>query len=669
MTDKELILPLFPLLAKHSLTCNVYNLGRAVGESLRKFYASNGLYETWTLQSFPSSPGTTVITVVKEALVQYQTWWLNLVQKDPIHVLIETFLIGFLAYLIFYQKKKDHRKKMKDRLSEEEIRDLLEDWKKNGRLPLNYDNHNHYDHGYNQGTTRGDDNVLQSSCGNESSSVVVKSPLDWIVIEEMKGSKVVLSIPNMESHNNKEDTEDKTPTSSSTSPLIKGSFLMKARQSSSSTTTLNKKQTFMDSSSKNDHHSKMKMKTIHAINFATHDYLGMACPNPEFFKKDVVKEASIQALSKYGCGSCGPRGFYGTIDAHLDLEDAMAKFFHTDGAILYSDGASCAASTVAAFAKRGDLLVVDEGIYEALGTGVTLSRANVKYFKHNDMQDLRRVLERVQATDESLGRKLNDQRRFIVVEALYKNYGTLCPLDELVKLKEEFCYRLILDESFSFGTMGATGRGALEHFGLEPMRHAEIITVSLENSMGSIGGITVGNEEVVDHQRLSGAGYCFSASLPPFLASAAQASLKRMETEPKVLTTLKENIGYFYNLLQSELGDIIPNKLVITSEIGLSPLVFLQLANDDDDHDDDSKRFWTRTEQVRILDEIAQKCLEMDIFIVSTGRHVTHHLHKVPPPSLRMTIMAKQSKAEIRTAISVLKTVIGKVLDDFDTEN
>eukprot|EP00557_Chaetoceros_sp_GSL56_P006864 CAMPEP_0176497408 /NCGR_PEP_ID=MMETSP0200_2-20121128/11707_1 /TAXON_ID=947934 /ORGANISM="Chaetoceros sp., Strain GSL56" /LENGTH=554 /DNA_ID=CAMNT_0017895417 /DNA_START=535 /DNA_END=2199 /DNA_ORIENTATION=+ len=553
---------------------------------------------------------------------------------------------------------------MKDRLSEDEIRDLLEDWKKNGRLPLNYDNH---DNQNNVNITRQEDdndnnNVQTSSSMSSSSSlndIVVKSPLDDVVIEEMKGSKVVVTIPNMESEAKFGGKQQQEEEGDVLQPIR--SFLKGKVTSTSSSSLLNKHAS--DLSTKN--YPETKTKTIHAINFVTHDYLGMACPNPELFKKDVVKEASIQALSKYGCGSCGPRGFYGTIDAHLDLEDAMAKFFETDGAILYSDGASCAASTVAAFAKRGDLLVVDEGIYEALGTGVTLSRANVKYFKHNDMHDLRRVLERVQATDDSLGRKLNDQRRFIVVEALYKNYGTVCPLDELVKLKEEFCYRLILDESFSFGAMGATGRGALEHFGLKPMQHAEIITISLENSMGSIGGITVGNEEVVDHQRLSGAGYCFSASLPPFLASAAQASLKRMETEPKVLATLKENIAYFYDLLQSELKDIIPSKILVTSEIGLSPLVFLQLANN---NNDGGNIVLTRNQQVRILDEIAQRSLEMGVFIVSTGRHVTHHLHKLPSPSLRMTIMAKQSKAEIHTAITVLKTVMEKVLDEFQAE-
>ena len=521
-------------------------------------------------------------------------------KQDPVHVLIETLLVSFLVYLLFHQKKKDRRKKMQDRLTDAEIQDLLEDWKKNGRLPLSAGVSNGND---GDGDGGGDGDIV-----NRNPTRPKRSPMDDVIIEQMRGSKLTLSIRNP--------------------------------------------------SDANVNNSKKPTKTFTALNFANFDFLGMSCPNPDIFTKDVVKEASILALSKYGCGSCGPRGFYGTIDAHLDLEEAMAVFTKTAGAILYSDGASCAASTVAAFAKRGDLLVVDEGVYEALGTGVTLSRANIKYFKHNDMQDLRRVLERVQATDESLGRKQNDQRRFIVVEGLYKNYGTVCPLDQLVKLKEEFCYRLVLDESFSFGAMGETGRGALEHFGLKPMQHAEIITISLENSMGSIGGITVGNEEVVDHQRLSGAGYCFSASLPPFLATAAQASLKRMETQPKVLATLKHNIEYFYNQLEEQLcnsssnsnsnSNLIPNKLMVTSEVGISPIVFLQLTKNEDN-------ILTFDEQVNALDQIAKKCLDDGVFIISTGNHVTHHLHKIPPPALRLSIMAKQSKAEIDTAIKVLK--------------
>ena len=207
----------------------------------------------------------------------------------------------------------------------------------------------------------------------------------------------------------------------------------------------------------------------------------------------------------------------------------MSSYLGTEGAILYSDGASAATSTVAAFAKRGDLLIVDEGVSESLLVGVTLSRANVRYFRHNDVKDLKRVLEKVRLQDLQYKRKSTDQRRFLIVEGLYRNWGTIAPLKEIVKLKEEYHYRLIVDDSHAIGTLGKNGRGSLEHAGLKPMVHAEIITFSLENALGSVGGMTVGSEEVVDHQRLSGAGYCFSASAPPFLSKVCLASVRRLE--------------------------------------------------------------------------------------------------------------------------------------------
>lgn len=231
------------------------------------------------------------------------------------------------------------------------------------------------------------------------------------------------------------------------------------------------------------------------INFATHDHLSTAA-------SPTLKSAALSSLKSYGCGSCGPRGFYGTIDAHLELESCISSWLGTEGAILYSDGASAATSTVAAFAKRGDLLVVDEGVNEALLVGVSLSRANVRYFRHNDMNDLRRVLEKVHSQDVALKRKPTDQRRFLVVEGLYKNWGTFSPLCDIVKLKEEFCYRLILDDSHAIGTMGETGRGSLERCGLTPMVHCEILTFSIENALGSVGGVTVGSEGLLSN------GFC-----------------------------------------------------------------------------------------------------------------------------------------------------------------
>jgi serine palmitoyltransferase len=379
------------------------------------------------------------------------------------------------------------------------------------------------------------------------------------------------------------------------------------------------------------------------LNFCNFDFLGMQT-------SAALRQASTDAMKKYGCGSCGPRGFYGTIDTHLQLEEYISEFTRTEGAIMYSDGASMCSSTVAAFAKRGDVLVVDEGVYEPLSTGAYLSRANVHWFRHNDMEDLERVLKELQAIDKKLGRKPNAQRRFIVVEGLYKNLGTIAPLDKVVELKHKYLYRLILDESFSFGTLGKTGRGALEAYGQKPMFDAEIMTIALENSLGAIGGVTVGNEEVVDHQRLSGAGYCFSASAPPFTASAAMASLDLMATEPDLVQKLQANVVYMYEQLESRLIQ----KLVVTSD-PRSPIVVLQLEQE-------SKY------EAAIMSEIMQECLRRGIAIVATGQDSSSHMRTVLAPCIRLTVSTLHTKEDIDKAIQTLIEVTELITSNYSLD-
>jgi len=420
------------------------------------------------------------------------------------------------------------------------------------------------------------------------------------------------------------------------------------------------------------------------LNTATFDFLGLS--STEEPKVRVVKEAARAALDRYGCGSCGPRGFYGTIDVHLQLEQQMADFCGTEQAILYSDGASMCSSTVASFAKRGDLVVADEGIYEPLRTGVTLSRAHVKWFKHNDMADLRRVLESIQAKDRQLGRKPNQQRRFIVVEGLYKNRGTIVPLDELVRLKHEFCYRLILDESFSFGTLGKSGRGVVELYNKKFMYDAEIVTVGLENAMGSIGGCTIGTEEVVDHQRLSGSGYCFSASSPPFTATAAMASLKLLDEESEFfLQRLNDNRVYLYEKLRSWWCEKVARGVLVVTSDERSPIVVFQVANIPETE---------YLDRVVFFSEVVRESLARGVAFVATGqRHVrmigvvgghpgpaasaahsgaavaaaSHNGEALP--GLRMTVSAALTHADIDRALAVLGEAVDVVMNRFREES
>ena len=234
-------------------------------------------------------------------------------------------------------------------------------------------------------------------------------------------------------------------------------------------------------------------------------------------------------------------GFYGTLDEHIDLEGKIAEFMDVDDSIMYSDAASTSASVIPAFAKRSDMVFVDDACYDAILTGVMLSRCKAIYFKHNDMADLARKLEDVAEKDKKSGASPATQRRFIIVEGIYRNTGDIVPLKEIIELKDRHHCRLILDESFSFGVLGDTGKGVTEHFGI-PMKKVDILCGSLCASAGSVGGFCIGNEsEVVNHQRLQGAGYVFSASAPPFVARSATVAIQKLADNPKLSQTVREN--------------------------------------------------------------------------------------------------------------------------------
>ncbi|GMH53762.1 hypothetical protein TL16_g01525, partial [Triparma laevis f. inornata] len=373
------------------------------------------------------------------------------------------------------------------------------------------------------------------------------------------------------------------------------------------------------------------------LNLSTFDFLCMSVSS-------TVKSASLETLKTYGCGSCGPRGFYGTIKPHLKLEEEFARVWGVNESIMYSDGASTSSSTVAAFAKRGDLLIIDDGICEGLLTGVTLSRSNVKSFKHNDMEDLRKVLEKIRKEDKRMRRNVLEQRRFIVTEAVYRNYGSILPLDELVNLKNEFCFRLIVDESLSFGVLGPNGLGITDLYNLP--NSIEITTVSLENALGSVGGMTIGDDEVVDHQRLSGAGYVFSASAPPFVSSASVASLGVIEEDgPRMIKILKKNTASIVKIVNNI------KHLELRSDPN-SPIIFASLPSSNEESHED---------QNLILQNIAEECKKNGVLIVATGDHVTDHLLvSSPPPMLRMTVNVMHTEGMLKEAGKVIESACGK---------
>lgn len=380
------------------------------------------------------------------------------------------------------------------------------------------------------------------------------------------------------------------------------------------------------------------------LNLASTNFLGIA-GDPD------IREICRKTIKKYGVGACGPRGFYGTIDVHLELEDRLAEFMGTEEAILYSYDLSTVPSILPAFANKRDLIICDEACTFPVQNGVMLSRARALYFKHNDVADLERVLQKVADEDRRQKRKLN--RRFIVVEGIYANTGDVAPLAAIAALKWKYKYRLVVDESLSLGVLGANGRGAAEAAGLAP-KDVDIISAALSNSFASIGGFCAGSREIVDHQRLSGLGYCFSAALPPYLATAATGAIDKFLREGAQLApACTANACRMRGLLQN-----VPGLQLVGSEADLeSPQIHLRLAQPRASHDD--------SEQALV--DIAAEALRRDgvllavHFLAANDRCAAKGPSPLPP-SLRVSVTAAHGAADLEKAAAVLRSAAQRVL-------
>ncbi|XP_057526109.1 long chain base biosynthesis protein 1-like isoform X1 [Amaranthus tricolor] len=364
------------------------------------------------------------------------------------------------------------------------------------------------------------------------------------------------------------------------------------------------------------------------VNFASANYLGL-------IGHEKLLDSCTSALEKYGVGSCGPRGFYGTIDVHLDCESRIAKFLGTPDSILYSYGLSTMFSTIPAFCKKGDIIVVDEGVHWGIQNGLHLSRSKIMYFKHNDMKSLESILEKITIANK----RAKQIRRYIVIEGVYQNSGQIAPLDEIINLKEKYRFRLLMDESNSFGALGGSGRGLTEYYGI-PAEKIDIITAAMGHALAAEGGFCTGNSRVIEHQRLSSSGYVFSASLPPYLASAAISAIDILEENPNLIKKLKENVA----ILWAGLSDL--QGFEITSNPH-SPIVFLKLVNSTGSLKND----------MQLLEDIIYQLLEEhNVFVVSSKRST---LDKCPLPlGIRLFVSAGHSESDLKKICDALKVVV-----------
>lgn len=383
---------------------------------------------------------------------------------------------------------------------------------------------------------------------------------------------------------------------------------------------------------------RITVNGIDCLNLSSHNYLGL-------LGDKQIEDRAIESVRKYGVGSCGPRGFYGTLEVHLELEERLAKFMKCEEACVYSYGFSTIASAIPSYCKRGDLVFVDERVHFAIQRGLDASRSKIFYFKHNDAKDLERLLEEQHKLDLKNPKKAAKTRRFLIAEAIYMNTGEMCPLPQLVKLRQQYKLRFILDESISFGTLGKNGRGLTEFLNVE-RKEIDLICGSLEWAVGAIGGFCVGTTYIVDHQRLSGLGYCFSASAPPLLTQAAISSLDRFEREPEMF----EQINKRCEKVHQKFSEF--TRLSVAGH-PLSPVKHLTINGIEDN-----------TTELELINAIAEACIKEGLAITNA-----EHLEKIerycPRSSIRIAVSRLLTDDDINFAFDIMERISVDILKNF----
>ena len=297
-------------------------------------------------------------------------------------------------------------------------------------------------------------------------------------------------------------------------------------------------------------------------------------------------------------------------------------------------------SLIPAYAKRGDLIVCDAGINYALQSGVILSRSTVHYFKHNDVADLESLLSRLSEEDNRSGKKL--RRRFVVVEGIYSNYGDIAALDKIVPLCRKYKFRLMVDESMSVGVLGETGRGCFEHFGIK-QTNVEILTAAMGHSLGSVGGFCAGDKEMIAHQRLGGNGYVFSASLPPFLATASIKAIDLLEAKSELLLPrLRSNAAELRRRLQQV-------KHVDVEGDAISPMIHVRLK---------PSLSYSREETEAILNSVVNYAFKHNVLLTTAKYSMLDR--EPPPPSIRIAVTTNHTQSDMANAASVIKEAMAK---------
>jgi 8-amino-7-oxononanoate synthase len=248
------------------------------------------------------------------------------------------------------------------------------------------------------------------------------------------------------------------------------------------------------------------------IMIGSNNYLGLTT-HPK------VREAAIEAIKKYGTSCTGSRFLNGNLALHNKLEQDLADFMGKPAGLVFSTGMQVNLGTISALVGRGEVAVTDRDDHASIIDGCRLAFGEMKRFRHNDMAHLEQVLQ-----------SCGDTPALVVVDGVFSMGGDIAPLPEIVATCKKYGARLMVDDAHALGVL-AGGRGTAAHFGL--VDQVDLIMGTFSKSFASIGGVVVGDAQVIDYIKHHARSLIFSASLPPSAAAAVSACLEVIKQEPE----------------------------------------------------------------------------------------------------------------------------------------
>lgn len=270
------------------------------------------------------------------------------------------------------------------------------------------------------------------------------------------------------------------------------------------------------------------------ISFASYNYLGLS-GHPK------VNESAKDAIDSFGTSVSASRIVSGEKTIHKQLELELSTFLGVEDVITFPGGHACNESVIGHLVGAGDLIIHDSFAHNSIIQGAELSGARRRPFNHNDWNHL----------DQILGQIRNEFRRVLIaIEGLYSMDGDYPELPNFVRIKDKYKAWLYVDEAHSIGTLGPTGRGLAELYGVE-RNEVECWMGTLSKSFGSCGGFIGGRHELIRYLKYTTPGYVFAAGMPPANVGAALGALRLVSNEPERVQRLAENSKLFLDLAQA----------------------------------------------------------------------------------------------------------------------